>query len=570
MRHQPQHARYGGGSVRSFVGVACAVAMVAVGCVVLAGPARASTRPAVTGLSRHQGPYWGATLVTVRGTNFSDVRKVMFGRKAGYAVHVLSPTKLTVLDPEHKYGTVHVRVVASTGWSSKHAVDRFTFTRPTMNTPIMGGLTARQEQRISARIRAAHRGVRIARWSRHWTPAMGRTAMRRARSWLKLPYSWAGGNGSGPTYGVCAHNGGDLDCHVVGFDCSGLALYSWSPYEQLVHYAATQHRQAGRFHPTIGQLMPGDLVFFSGYIANGIGHVAVYQGHGMVIEAAQSGTQIMRARLVDVIAASGRYRGATRPMSTGRQGPVPRISSVTKDVSVSGGYVRITGRRLGAATAVYVGGTRVYSFAKRTATHLVVKVPAHAAGRVVIAVSNAWGTARSGLAYVAAPHIASLSPSSGPSTGGTTVTVQGNFLNVVRHVKVGTSSVDFTVVGPHRLTFATPAHPAGSAPVIVTSPFGVSNQVQYTFTTASPSPSPTSSSPTSSSPTRSRAPTPHSAALRSAPRRPSAGFFADRIGRDWFLFGRLFAQDSRSHLRGCLHRNAAGLTGCLERRLVRR
>jgi cell wall-associated NlpC family hydrolase len=391
---------------------------VAVSCVVLATPALAGSRPVVTGLSPHQGPYWGATKVTVRGSNFDGATKVLFGAETGFGLEIVSSTELTVFDPEHNYATVNVRVVTSVGTSLRTVNDRFTFTHPTMNTPIMGGLTARQEQRISAHIRATHRGVHIARWRDHWTRAMGYTAKNRARSWLGLPYSWAGGNGSGPTDGVCAHNGGDMDCHVVGFDCSGLTLYAWSPYEQLVHFAETQHGQAGRFHPGIGQLMPGDLVFFSGYIPNGIGHVAVYAGDGMVFQAAQSGTRVMKSRLVDVIAESGVYRGATRPMSTGRQGSVPRILSFTKDVS-AGGYLRITGRHLLTATAVNIGGTMRYAFVRRTYRHLVVKVPRHAAGAVYLGVSNPWGTAKRKVVYVG-PTPSTTPPSTTPATAPTT------------------------------------------------------------------------------------------------------------------------------------------------------
>lgn len=424
MRHRPLLTT---SPLRSFIGLLGTLATLGAVCaVVVAGPALATTTPTstststVTALSRDRGPYWGATQVTVRGTNFDGVQKVLFGHQTAYALRVVSSTKLTVLDPYHGYGTVHVRVVTATGTSVRHAADRFTFTRPTMNTPIMGGLTARQEQRISARMQATHHGVHTARRSKHWTAAMGLTAMRRARSWLGLPYSWAGGNSAGPTRGVCAHNGGDLDCHVAGFDCSGLAMYAWGPYRQLIHYAATQHHQAGRFHPAIGELMPGDLVFFSGYIANGIGHVAVYAGHGTVIEAAQSGTEVMRSQLVDVIAYSGRYRGATRPMSTGRQGTPPSVSSVTTQLPVNGGYLRITGRHLSAATSVSIGGQRVYSFVKRTARHLVVKAPAHSAGRVSVSVSNAWGTAHRSLHYVAAPRIASIATRSSSAGSGRT------------------------------------------------------------------------------------------------------------------------------------------------------
>jgi cell wall-associated NlpC family hydrolase len=579
LRHE-RPARGDRTKTRLLVGLGCALAAVAASCVIVAAPAVAATGPHVTGLSRHRGPYWGASLVIVRGSNFEGARKVMFGATKGYALQVVSATKLIVIDPGHDYGTVHVRVVTSAGTSRRTAMDRFTFTRPTMTTPIMGGLTARQEQRISARVRAAHRGVHIARRSRRWTAAMGATAVRRSRSWLGLPYSWAGGNGYGPTRGVCAHNGGDMDCHVVGFDCSGLSLYAWAPYEQLIHYAATQHRQAGRFHPTIGQLMPGDLVFFSGYIANGIGHVAVYVGHGMVIQAAQSGTQVMRSRLVDVIAESGRYRGATRPMSTGRQGPGPRISSLgSQQVPAKGGYARITGRHLGSVTAVSVGGRTIYSFAKRTATHLKVRVPAHHAGRVSMAVSNAWGTVQRTLVYTAAPHIWSLSPSSGPTTGGTKVTVAGTGLTSVARVTLGGKAIKFRVLARNRLRFTAPAHAAGSLTVTVTSRFGTSNRERYTFVAPStesarpasgrPRPGGPGSSRTERGSTRNAGASPN--ARRSAPTIANADTVSigDHIGDGWYLVGRLLVERPRSSVKSCVDGNPRRLTECLERAVRR-
>src|SRR4051794_25085841 len=136
-------------------------------------PALAGTRPVITGLSAHHGTYWGGSLVTVHGRNFNSVRKVLFGTKKAYALRVVSSTTLTVRDPGHRYGRVNVRVVTAMGTSSPDSATGFTFTRPTMHTRIMGGLTARQEQTISARVRATHHGVHPARrWGR-WTAAMG-------------------------------------------------------------------------------------------------------------------------------------------------------------------------------------------------------------------------------------------------------------------------------------------------------------------------------------------------------------------------------------------------------------
>jgi cell wall-associated NlpC family hydrolase len=556
----------------SLVAVVCALAAVVVGCVVVATPAVAASRPTVSGLSRHRGPYWGASLVVVWGTNLGDAQKVMFGADTGYALHVLSPTKLVVIDPEHDYGTVHVRVVTSTGVSLRSPRDRFTYTRPTMHTPIMGGLTARQEQRISARVRAAHHGVRIAPWRKRWTPAMGATAARRARSWLGLPYSWAGGNGSGPTLGVCAHNGGDLDCHVVGFDCSGLTLYAWSPYKELIHYAASQHSQAGRFHPTKGELVPGDLVFFSGYIADGIGHVAVYVGHGMVIQAAQSGTQVMRSRLVDTIAESGVYRGATRPMSIGRQGPGPRISALgSRMIPAAGGYVRITGRHLATTTSVSIGGKTVYSFAKRSARYLKVRVPAHRPGPVRMSVSNAWGTVHRKLSYVGAPTISALSPPSGPTAGRTQVTIAGTGLAAVGRVELGGQPVEFHQVAPDRLTFTTPPHAAGAVPVTVTSRFGTSNAVPYTF--GAPSTDAVRHSHNRSEPKAARVAgparrsTPHAAAPPVA-FGTGAASSGDRIGIYWYLVGRLSVQRYSGDVHDCAETGSQRFTDCLARAVL--
>ena len=135
--------------------------------------------------------------------------------------------------------------------------------------------------------------------------------MARAERWLGTPYSWAGGNASGPTYGVCAGDGAQNDCHVLGFDCSGLMMYGWAQFP-FVHYAATEYLQ-GSVHPDMSSLMPGDLVFwsFDGSVG-GIHHVAMYIGGGNVIQAPQSGELIQITPLYNV--ASGLF-GATRPMT---------------------------------------------------------------------------------------------------------------------------------------------------------------------------------------------------------------------------------------------------------------
>ncbi|MEP7020398.1 MAG: NlpC/P60 family protein [Pseudonocardiales bacterium] len=145
----------------------------------------------------------------------------------------------------------------------------------------------------------------------NWTPAAGRRAADRALQWLGTPYSFAAGNASGPTYGVCTNDAGFNDCHVFGFDCSGLVMYAWAQFP-FVHFAATQYLQ-GSVHPDVSSLMPGDLVFWSGDgTVNGIGHVAIYIGGGNVVQAPQSG-DIVRITPLDQVESG--YYGATRPLT---------------------------------------------------------------------------------------------------------------------------------------------------------------------------------------------------------------------------------------------------------------
>ncbi len=155
--------------------------------------------------------------------------------------------------------------------------------------------------------------VPIAPTGGNWSAAAGQTAVNRAMQYLGMPYAFAAGNYSGPTYGVCVSGDAWNDCHVYGFDCSGLTLYGWAPYLHMDHYAATQYGQAGSYHPSTSNLMPGDLVFWSSNGSRaGIHHVAMYIGGGNVIQAPQSGDIV---RVTPLGSVDSGYFGATRPLT---------------------------------------------------------------------------------------------------------------------------------------------------------------------------------------------------------------------------------------------------------------
>ena len=73
----------------------------------------------------------------------------------------------------------------------------------------------------------------------------------------------------------------------VGFDCSGLTSWAWGRAGvRLPHQSRLQHRVTERIDPA--DAMPGDLLFFH----NPIGHVAMYLGNGLMIDASMPGRPI--------------------------------------------------------------------------------------------------------------------------------------------------------------------------------------------------------------------------------------------------------------------------------------
>ncbi len=127
-----------------------------------------------------------------------------------------------------------------------------------------------------------------------------------ARNYLGTPYSWGGGNTSGPSLGI--YQAPSLDgSHTVGFDCAGLVLFAvhTSTGIALAHSAETQGQDPrGQTVPRDWTLMqPGDVIAFSedGSGAPGsFGHVGIYLGAGKMIHAPRPGGTAEIVQLKDV------------------------------------------------------------------------------------------------------------------------------------------------------------------------------------------------------------------------------------------------------------------------------
>lgn len=106
--------------------------------------------------------------------------------------------------------------------------------------------------------------------------------IRRGMSQLGVPYSWGGGNAAGPSRGI------DSGADTVGFDCSGLVLYSFAGVGiRLPHYSGSQYN-LGRKIPS-SQMRRGDVIFYG---PGGSQHVTIYLGDGQMLEAPDVGLKV--------------------------------------------------------------------------------------------------------------------------------------------------------------------------------------------------------------------------------------------------------------------------------------
>jgi len=184
---------------------------------------------------------------------------------------------------------------------------------------------------------------------------------------------------------------------------------------------------------------------------------------------------------VDVTVSSPGGTSATSVADLYTYDAPPTVSSVSPVVgrTAGGNTVTINGTNFLSSAGVTFGGIASGSITFVSATQLKAVAPAHAAGTVDVRVSTPGGTSAVSAAdhytYDAPPSVSSVSPKAGPTTGGTTVTINGaNFLSGAS-VKFGTTaSASVTFVSATQLKALAPAHAAGTVDVTVITPGGPS------------------------------------------------------------------------------------------------
>jgi hypothetical protein len=141
-----------------------------------------------------------------------------------------------------------------------------------------------------------------------------------------------------------------------------------------------------------------------------------------------------------------------------------------------GTVVTLTGQCFTGATDVLFGTTSATSFTVDSDTQITAVAPAGVGVVDVTVVGSATcgtDTVPDGFEYTDDPVIGTITPTTGPETGGTVVTITGsNFDGVTAVTFDGVPGTALTVVSDTELRVTTPAGTPGTADVVVTSPDG--------------------------------------------------------------------------------------------------
>jgi hypothetical protein len=213
---------------------------------------------------------------------------------------------------------------------------------------------------------------------------------------------------------------------------------------------------------------------------------------------ALSGVDVGRTILCEVQAANAGGTGssrtdATSPIASAPVIPAPQVASVTPSSGPAAGgtAVKIKGKGFLAGATVTIGAAAVE--AKFISSSELTAKTAAGSGSPEVVVNDQGGTSKGGptFTYVVAPTVASITPESGPATGGTAVKIKGSGFISGATVTIGTAATEVKFVSSSELTAKTPVG-SGTQKVVVTDQGGTSKSgPAFTYTAPPPAGLPT-------------------------------------------------------------------------------
>jgi hypothetical protein len=441
--------------------------------------------PSVTGVLPAAGPTGGGNTVTLTGAGFTGATQVSFGTLPAPSFTVLSDSSIQVTAPASVAGTFDITVTTPGGTSPTGMTDQYTFqATPPAVTAI-----------------APNRG-----------PTAGGTAVTiTGANFNGATQVWFGATAV-PSFSVLSSTqitavapalpaGPAVDVTVV------------TPYGTSATSAADQYTAVDASAPTVAGLSvtSGPMAGGTAVTITGTGFTA---GTAVLFGTAPgtaytvlSDTQIQAtapaqaAGTIDVtVTTPYGVSGITPADQYTYVAAVPTVTGVSPsaDTTAGGTTITITGSNFSNATQVWFGSVASPSFTINSDNSLSVLDPAQAAGTVDITVVNPAGTSALGagdrFTYSAAPNIPAvtgLSATSGPTGGGTTITISGShFTGATAVTFAGALATAFTVLSDTAISAVVPAQSAGMVDVQVATAAGISAIAQpadqYTFVATAP------------------------------------------------------------------------------------
>ena len=188
----------------------------------------------------------------------------------------------------------------------------------------------------------------------------------------------------------------------------------------------------------------------------------------------------------------------------------PTVTAVTPTTGppTGGTSVTVNGTAFTGTTAVKFGAVPAASYTIVSDSQIVAISPAQPAAAHNILITTPGGTSTAVTADVFTyttprPTVTAVTPTTGPPTGGTSVTVNGTAFTGTTAVKFGAvPAASYTIVSDSQIVAISPAQPAAAHNILITTPGGTSTAVTAdVFTYTTPRPTVTAVTPTTGPPT---------------------------------------------------------------------
>jgi hypothetical protein len=429
----------------------------------------ANSAPAVTGLSTSTGSTSGGTMVVVSGSGFTGESAVNFGAIAATSVTFVSDTQLDVVAPPQAAGTVDVTVTTPTGTSPAVSADRFTYTAAsapaiTAVSPSTGGSVGGTNVSITG---SGFTGASAVNFGS--VPAASFQVISDGLIFATAPAQAAA---------------------TVDITVTTLSGTSSTVAADHFVYTASAVPAVTAITPATGSTDGGSTVVllgsgFTGASAVNFGTTAAAGFTVLSDNAIQATAPPLAAGTVDVtvVTPSGTSSTGSADQFTASAPSLPTVTALSVSSGSTGGgtVLTITGTNFADATAVTVGGINAASFTVNSSTQITAVTPPGPAGAWDVQVSNPAGTSNPATAdrftynQASTPTVTAVSPSSGSTAGGTTVTLTGSAFTGATAVTFGTTpAVSFTVNSDTSITAVAPAQAAATVDITVTTFAGTS------------------------------------------------------------------------------------------------